>query len=165
MQLLNPSWNGKEGYPSNEAANDTEDSVIPLEFSQTNAVLLGWLTSRLAEQLELEPQQIDPQKEFTDYGLNSIEAVSLSGDLENFLGRRLPPTLLWDYPTIETLARYLTADTPSTALENPERLVAKSSGVDPINSEEARQILEDIDRLSDAEVDALLERLLSEEEG
>lgn len=164
MQLLNQSWNGKEGYPGG-GANDAESSAISLESPPTSAALLRWLISRLAEQLELDPQQIDLQKEFTDYGLNSIEAVSLSGDLENFLGRRLPPTLLWDYPTIETLARYLTADTSSIALEQPGQLVAKPSRVDPIDSEEAQQMLEDIDHLSETEVDALLDRLLSEEEG
>jgi acyl carrier protein len=165
MQLLNQSWNGKESYPSGGGAKDAESSVISPERSRTTAALSHWLIAKLAERLDLDPQQINPQKEFNDYGLNSIEAVSLSGDLENFLGCRLPPTLLWDYPTIEALARYLAAETPPVPLENRSQLVAEPGRVTPIDSEAARQMLEDIDRLSDAEVDALLDRLLSEEEG
>jgi 8-amino-7-oxononanoate synthase len=34
----------------------------------------------------------------------------LSGELENFLGCRLSPTLLWDYPTVQELAEYLAQD-------------------------------------------------------
>jgi 7-keto-8-aminopelargonate synthetase-like enzyme len=33
-----------------------------------------------------------------------IEAINLSGELENFLERRIDPTLLWKYPTIEVLS-------------------------------------------------------------
>jgi acyl carrier protein len=125
---------------------------------------LHWLSTKLAEQLELDPQQIDPQTEFSDYGLNSIEAVSLSGELENFLGRRLSPTLLWDYPTLESLTQYLTEPTTQ---EHPAQPIHPPHQLDPIDSQEAQKMLQelDLDHLSDAEVDALLARLLSEEEG
>jgi phthiocerol/phenolphthiocerol synthesis type-I polyketide synthase D len=33
--------------------------------------------------------------------------VSISGELEHWLGRRLPVTLVWDFPTIELLAKAL----------------------------------------------------------
>ncbi|HSG44978.1 MAG TPA: amino acid adenylation domain-containing protein, partial [Anaerolineales bacterium] len=42
--------------------------------------------------------------------LGSIQAVSLTGDLEVFLDRTLSPTLAWDYPTIELLADHLASD-------------------------------------------------------
>jgi acyl carrier protein len=31
----------------------------------------------------------------------------MSGDLEDWVGRKIDPTLLYDYPTIETLAQHL----------------------------------------------------------
>ena len=61
--------------------------------------------------MELEAASIDPRQPFTYYGLGSVQAVSLTGDLEVFLNRKLSPTLAWDYPTIELLANYL-ADEP-----------------------------------------------------
>jgi acyl carrier protein len=36
-----------------------------------------------------------------------LQAVSLSGDLETWLSREISPTVVWDYPTVEQLARYL----------------------------------------------------------
>lgn len=67
----------------------------------------NWLVSYIAQLLEIEPQEIDSQTPFERYGLDSSAMVVLSGDLQEWLGRKLDPTLLYDYPTIETLANYL----------------------------------------------------------
>ncbi|MFO1518605.1 MAG: AMP-binding protein [bacterium] len=66
-----------------------------------------WLVDRLAQSLSINPQQIDVKQTFLRYGLDSKEAVNLSGELEAWLGMSLPPTLLWKYPTIEALSTYL----------------------------------------------------------
>jgi amino acid adenylation domain-containing protein/thioester reductase-like protein len=74
----------------------------------------SWLVARIAAMLETDPAAIDARQPFTYYGLGSVQAVSLTGDLEVFLERKLSPTLAWDYPTIELLANYL-ADTAKQA--------------------------------------------------
>ena len=71
------------------------------------AVIQAWLSSKLAGVLGVTPEEVDPACTFTDYGLDSMQAVRLSGDVESWLGRELSPLLLYDYPSIETLARYL----------------------------------------------------------
>ena len=154
MQLLNPSWNGKEDPQTPKVENEAEGFVGA--SSRSEPELVQWLRVRLARQLELEPDQIDTQKDFADCGLSSVEAVNLSGDLENFLGCRLPPTLLWDYPTIETLARYLASDRSSSSTIDPP--MAKDSGDD------AMALLSQLERMSDTEVETLLNSMLSQEE-
>jgi len=82
----------------------------------------NWLIEKLAEKLDLETDEIDPKRDFIDYSLNSIEAVNLSGELESFLGRRLAPTLLWDYQNIDVLAQYLAAEIlPDSSYPTSER--------------------------------------------
>jgi acyl-CoA synthetase (AMP-forming)/AMP-acid ligase II/acyl carrier protein len=66
-----------------------------------------WLARRLADLLEVSPDQIDPTQPFTDYGLDSKDAVNISGELEDQLGKPLSPTLLWKYPTLQSLAKHL----------------------------------------------------------
>ncbi|GAO41451.1 hybrid non-ribosomal peptide synthetase/type I polyketide synthase [Flavihumibacter petaseus] len=66
-----------------------------------------WLVRQLAASLHLEPELIDIREPFAHYGLSSGEAVSLSGELEELLGRRLSPTLVYEYPSIFTLAQFL----------------------------------------------------------
>lgn len=71
------------------------------------AAIRRWLTARIAASLELRADDIDETLPFSSYGLDSVAAIGLSGELEQWLGRRLPPTLTWDYPTIELLADHL----------------------------------------------------------
>jgi acyl carrier protein len=66
-----------------------------------------WLVGELAKELDLEPSEIDTSVPVDRYGLDSRAAASLSGDLEEWLGRTLPPTLVWDYPTIEEISEHL----------------------------------------------------------
>ncbi len=69
-----------------------------------------WLVAQLSHVLGVEPQDIDIREPFANYGLTSVDAVSLSGDLEEWLELSLSPTLAYEYPTIETLARHLAGD-------------------------------------------------------
>lgn len=67
----------------------------------------NWLVNQLAQQLSLDTSKIDVTKPLTRYGLDSIDAVTIVGDLEDWLDLELPSTLFWDYPTIEKSAKYL----------------------------------------------------------
>ncbi len=104
MTLLNETWNGT----NNKGNSLTKSNKLELSSSYpTRESIEGWLIDKVAELLELKPNEIDTEQDFSEYGLDSAEAVNLSGELESYLGCRLSPTLLWDYPSIETLAEYL----------------------------------------------------------
>jgi acyl transferase domain-containing protein len=102
-------------------ADDTPGKQAPSsKNAPTSKAVQDWLISKLAEELEIDPREIDVREPFSSYGLSSVLAVSLSGDLEDWLGRSLSPTLFFDYPTIEALASQLAEesglDEPSSAL-------------------------------------------------
>ena len=156
MQLLNESLNGKTAPEPAGIMLNPQSPVDSPVFSQDAQAIQVWLIAQLAERLGLEPDEIDLEEDFANYGLNSIEAVNLSGDLENLLGRRLPPTILWDYPNVTTLSEYLAEDTSRDAKIKPSQ--------NNIPPEKARELLEKLDQLSDEEVDDLLNSMLSEEE-
>jgi len=61
----------------------------------------------LAVLLGVEPAGVDVRRPFADFGLSSREAVGLLGEIEEWLGRDLPATLIWDHPTIDKLAEHL----------------------------------------------------------
>lgn len=67
----------------------------------------NWLVKQLAEQLSLDSQAISVTEPLTRYGLDSIDAVTMVGDIEDVLDTELPSTLFWDYPTIEKSAQFL----------------------------------------------------------
>lgn len=71
------------------------------------AELEAWIIAWLAPKMGVAPTSLDPQAAFTDYGLDSMVAVGLSGELEQLLGRAVSPSVAWEYPTIAELARHL----------------------------------------------------------
>jgi acyl transferase domain-containing protein/acyl-CoA synthetase (AMP-forming)/AMP-acid ligase II/NAD(P)-dependent dehydrogenase (short-subunit alcohol dehydrogenase family)/acyl carrier protein/SAM-dependent methyltransferase len=75
--------------------------------------LEGWIRSRLAALLLIPAESIDSRAAFSRYGLDSLGAMTLAGDLQSRLGRELPSFLLFDYPSLETLVRHLLPDEPS----------------------------------------------------
>ena len=92
-----PPVPAQQVVPVNQTANEG------ITFNQISA----WLMEHIATQLKLPVDRIDPRQPFVDYGLDSVQAVNLTAELENWLGRSLTPTLIWDYPTIADLADYL----------------------------------------------------------
>lgn len=102
MQLQNSSYKDNdvlsENYVEGNGKNTETSSVEALQ---------NWLVSKLASQLSINSKTINVSEPLTRYGLDSIDAVTLVGDLEDWLGLELPETLLWDYPSIEKASQYL----------------------------------------------------------
>ena len=81
------------------------------------AVIRDWLVRRLAKQLAVPATQIDTAATFASYGLDSMVAVQVSGDLEKLVEQRLSPALLFEHPSIDALTSHLAAELrlPETA--------------------------------------------------
>lgn len=65
------------------------------------------LSVMVEREMRLEQGSVATDRNLAEYGLDSIAALTIAGDLEDELGVELPPTLLWDYPSIDDLANYL----------------------------------------------------------
>jgi acyl transferase domain-containing protein/acyl carrier protein len=93
---------------------------------KSRGVIEDWLIEQVAHHTGLDPQRIDIQQPLTEYGLDSIVAVELTADLEEWLGRTVPETLIWDDPTIRAIARAVTAETDEEgADETPAQSTAR----------------------------------------
>ena len=71
------------------------------------AELRTWLTNRVSEYLRLPAHEIDTSRQLADYGLESVYALALCGDIEDHLDIRVDETIVWDHPTIDRLGAYL----------------------------------------------------------
>jgi acyl carrier protein len=69
--------------------------------------LRAWLVADLARRLRCAESEIDTAKPFDAYGLDSRNAVQISGALGKVVRLQLPPAVLFDYPTIDDVAGYL----------------------------------------------------------
>jgi acyl-CoA synthetase (AMP-forming)/AMP-acid ligase II/3-oxoacyl-(acyl-carrier-protein) synthase/acyl carrier protein len=88
---------------------------VPSPVAKPNPTIQGaaevesWLQNQIAGKLKTEPSSLDRQAPFAQFGLDSLDAVRLSGELGSWLNRRLSPTLIYDYPSIAALAAHLTS--------------------------------------------------------
>ena len=99
--------------------------------SATAQELRNWLVSKVAELTGIEPREIGVGRPFTVFGVTSKDAVLLSGELAGLLGRQLSPALLYDYPTIESVVRHLTAQNKDA--DSTQRFIPGArSEVDPL---------------------------------
>lgn len=124
-------------------SNNTAGQPAPTEQE-----IRAWLVEHVAEAASMTPDDIDVREPLESYGLSSREAVSMVGDLEDWLGRRLSPTLVWEYPTIEAIARYLNGHETSA-------MPARTTKSAPTELRPAITAA-DLAELSDEEAEALL---------
>jgi 1-acyl-sn-glycerol-3-phosphate acyltransferase len=80
----------------------------------------SWLQTAIASELRLAPGSLDVTRPFAFYGVDSLTAATLAGDLEEWLGHQLPPDVALARATIASLAdrlsdrsRPASASTPS----------------------------------------------------
>ena len=92
-------------------------------------VIEKWLVDKLSELLGVAPAEIDVREPFASYGMGSTEAVSLSGELGDWLGQKVPADLAYEFPTIETLARHLSGSTDESRPDARSDLASESIAI------------------------------------
>ncbi|MEK1122854.1 type I polyketide synthase, partial [Mycobacterium ulcerans] len=96
------------------------------------ADLRHWLVDYLVTNIGCPPDEVDPNLSLADLGVSSRDAVVLSGELTELLGRTVSPIDFWEHPTINDLAAYLTAPEPSTGAEAAVSRTVRGSLEEPI---------------------------------
>jgi acyl carrier protein len=120
----------------------------------TKDELTDWIAGWISRELKVDRCRIAFDQTFVHFGMDSVQAMMMVGDLEERLARRLSPTLAWDFPTVDAMADHLAHETPPAATAQETR---------PASAADA-DILSRLDELLEEEIDRLLrERLDSKE--
>jgi len=77
--------------------------------------LRQWLADYLVNTVGCKPEDVDPERSLQDLGMGSAEAVVLSGELGELLGRPVDPVEFWQHPSINAMVDFLTG-APSTPI-------------------------------------------------
>lgn len=76
------------------------------------AYLERFILERLAALRKKPLEELDPSRPFNELGVDSLDAVSLTGELEERLGLTIDPAELFDHPTPRALAQFLAGSAP-----------------------------------------------------
>ena len=74
---------------------------------RTEQEIDDWLASYVGELLALPSAGIDRDATFESFGIDSANAIGISGELQEWLGVSIDPEIAYQYPTIRSLACYL----------------------------------------------------------
>lgn len=135
------------------AGRTSRDSIISerlraLPSGQRKQELIAHLTERALHVLALDPATpIEARVPLKEIGLDSLMAVELRNSLVRSGGQSLPATLLFDYPSLEALAAFLSR---AWRLETDTAHPAGAATATPA------EFVDSIADLSDAEAEALL---------
>jgi acyl transferase domain-containing protein/acyl carrier protein len=146
------------GSSANQTGPSFEDRLAAVAPNQRRALVVDQIRRDAARVLGLQNLELLPNnKPLTELGLDSLMAVDLCNGLGNTIGHILPATLLFDYPTVEVLAGYLSRSVLGLeeALAEPPRSFAVPGGQD---------VLDRIENLDDDEIDRLFKERGTETE-
>jgi acyl transferase domain-containing protein/acyl-CoA synthetase (AMP-forming)/AMP-acid ligase II/acyl carrier protein len=91
-----------------EQVVDLSGGTKPAALPSLSNDIRTWMTARVAQSAGISAGEIDLEASFSTYGLGSADIMGLSGELGDWLGREISPTLMYDYPSIRKVAEYLT---------------------------------------------------------
>ncbi|MFC9712568.1 amino acid adenylation domain-containing protein [Paenibacillus sp. NPDC056933] len=115
-----------------------DDSYLEIRVVDT-------IIGKLMETLHIKEQLIDPERPFTDYGLDSITGVQFIQQLNEYLQIDLETTCLFDYSSVLGLAAYIVTRYNERLLslyQADDRFTESELVSDEVN----HSVLEDVDR-------------------
>jgi acyl carrier protein len=123
----------------------------------------SWLIERITARLRLGPGDVRVTMPFLELGMGSLDAVEIAAALERWLGRRLSPTAIYNYPTIAALARWLAIPvSPSGGLSVPAAASLLSCPLDDLDAE---RLLAQVRRMTDQDIEEFLALELAKQQG
>jgi acyl carrier protein len=130
--------------PAKPSAHDQQAMTVNVE---------SWMSQWLITRAGVQPSDISLEKPFADYGLDSMTAVEMSGEIEDWSGIELTPIVAWNYPTISRLSGFIVEQILTLSTTNTPKYDTE------VSSAELAGLLDEIELLSDDEIkNALAEK-------
>lgn len=140
------------------AATPALETIHALPAAMRETALLRAVADIVRRTLDLHRgEEIDPDVPLSDLGMDSLLAVELRNGLAALLRRQFSATMLFDYPTLRTLARHLDKTVLSTDQERPVAAAAPQIKTANLKNEKSLDILDAIEQMSDEEVESWFE--------
>ena len=71
------------------------------------SIISNWLVDNIVNITSLSKEKIKLDIPIASYGLDSLQSVTLTGELEDWLKVEVDPTLFWDNPTINYVSKHI----------------------------------------------------------
>ena len=120
------------------------------DLSSLTASVERWISQWLVVRAGVPPEEVELEKPFAEYGLDSMTAVELSGELADWSGIELTPVVAWNYPTVGRISAFIAEQ---LVRGNDEGQAGETAGISEL---ELEGLLDEIEQLPDDEIDHAL---------
>lgn len=101
-------WNSTKRLEQNRNyIRKTENYKSNEEFDGRQWKIKEFLVDKISQRQRIKHTNIDRNKSFSWYGIDSVESIELVTELEDMLKISLSPSIVWEYPSINLLSNYL----------------------------------------------------------
>jgi acyl-CoA synthetase (AMP-forming)/AMP-acid ligase II/acyl carrier protein len=163
VSLEAPAENGKH----------IRESLLAVEPLERQRLLEHYMLGKIAAALKISPSRLDAQQPLNSLGLDSLTAVELKNWIEAELNVEVPITIFLQEPTIAQFSAQVLDQLTGSRVGRSQASSAlpvdtqgqengSVSAPGEISQRAAEQLLEQLDQLSDEEVEALLGQLSPE---
>ncbi|HET8683329.1 MAG TPA: SDR family NAD(P)-dependent oxidoreductase, partial [Micromonosporaceae bacterium] len=121
------------------------EQIEAMPAEKRHEALVRYVAGEVAQVLMLDAEVLDPHQGMFDMGMDSLMALELKNRVQAAFGHELPSTLLFNYPTIEAVAKYLQETV----------LAGEQATAQPEHSDHLESLLGSLEQLSDEEIDRL----------
>lgn len=105
-----------DGGVDTSSANASFESLSLSDRRKAATIFVPAIVTKV---LKLRPEDFDPNRPLGDLGLNSLMGIELRNALEKSVGRPLPATLAWTYPTASKIIDFLCASPHNAQTQTP----------------------------------------------
>lgn len=124
--------------------------------NKRRSVLLDYVRRQAAQVLTIKnAHSIDPDQPLQTLGLDSLMAVELRNKLSQTVGKTLPATLLFEYPTLNALVEYAASQIFQLDVQKTEAVEKKQQSPQPVDPAA-------LDHLSEEELVTMLKNKLGQ---
>lgn len=157
--------NLRESSSATSPQTTESEFLVTLKAAPSNEqrnLLIDFIRQQLAKVLGLNSSDnINPDARLFDLGLDSLMAIELNNRFEIHLGCTLNQSVIFNYPTVETLADYLAQEllgiaTIVTSVQTT--IVPGSNAPVSFDNEDLDDLLAELETVSDQEIQARLTR-------
>lgn len=94
---------GREAVTPGAQAPPVQEDVMPADAEQ-------WLVRHVAQATGTDPEEVPRDRPLSELGFDSMRSAELTAALSAWLGRPVRETLIWEHPTISSIAGSLGAE-------------------------------------------------------
>jgi acyl transferase domain-containing protein len=121
------------------------------------ALAVGHLRQQAARVLAMDDAELpDPRRPLNELGFDSLTGVEFCNRVGRSIGQHLNPTLLFDYPTLESFAGYVVREVLHLECQEEPSAPKAQAALDEVR----QQALADVEVMSEEEMDALVKKQL-----